>query len=62
MDASLGYAFPQGGGALSGLSIGVDASNLFDRKPPFVNIQGGFDPGQANALGRVLAVSLSKRF
>jgi iron complex outermembrane receptor protein len=62
VDLHLGYDFPQMSGALSGVAVGFDASNLFDADAPFVNIQTAFDPGQASALGRLLSVSLSKRF
>jgi len=48
------------------LALGV--SNLFDKAPPFVNIAqsanggGGFDPTQTNPIGRVVSLSLDKRF
>lgn len=48
------------------LAIGVQ--NLMDRKPPFVNIAqsvnggGGFDPTQSNPVGRLISLSLDKRF
>lgn len=48
------------------LSLGV--SNLFDKDPPFVNIAqsanggGGYDPTQTNPIGRLISVSLEKRF
>lgn len=50
----------------STLSLGV--SNLFDQKPPFVNIAqsanggGGFDPTQTNPIGRLVSLSFEKRF
>ena len=31
----------------------LDASNLFDEEPPFVNAPLGFDPFNANPIGRV---------
>lgn len=62
LDLHFGYAFEGDGGWLGGVSVALDASNVFDERPPFVNIQGGFDPGQASALGRMLSVSVSKTF
>lgn len=49
-------------GALSGLSFGVAVTNLLDEDPPFVNIVNGFDPGQASALGRLVAFTVNKKF
>lgn len=46
------------------LKIGLEATNVFDRDPPFVNIAptnnggGGFDPQNASPLGRVVALTL----
>jgi iron complex outermembrane recepter protein len=62
LDLHVGYEFENAGGFLSGLAIGLDASNVLDERPPFVNIQGGFDPGQASALGRFISVSVAKTF
>ncbi|WCT72420.1 TonB-dependent receptor [Sphingomonas naphthae] len=52
-----------------GLKIGIDVQNLFDRDPPFVDLAptsngggGGFDPQTTNAIGRMIAFSLSKKF
>lgn len=50
----------------SSLSLGV--SNLFDKAPPFVNIAqspnggGGFDATQTNPIGRLVSLSLEKKF
>jgi iron complex outermembrane receptor protein len=48
--------------------VAVDARNLFDKQPPFVNIAqsanggGGFDPTLTNPVGRILGVSLMAKF
>jgi len=47
---------------LSGFALSFDATNVLDEEPPFVNIQGGFDPGQSSALGRFVSFSISKTF
>lgn len=61
-DLNLSYTFAQSSGALRDLSVGVDINNVFDTDPPFVNILGGWDSGQASALGRVVVFSVSKKF
>lgn len=61
VDFDIGYAF-EGGGALDGLAVGLNVTNLFDSDPPFVNIAGGWDSGQASALGRLVAFTVSKKF
>ncbi|MFV0644539.1 MAG: TonB-dependent receptor [Sphingomonadaceae bacterium] len=38
-------------------SFGIDVRNLFDEKPPFADLQGGYDPQGANPLPRVIAVT-----
>jgi len=49
-------------------TLAIGATNLFDRKPPFVNVAqsanggGGFDPTQVNPVGRIVSISLDKRF
>jgi len=50
--------------ALSHASISLDATNLLNATPPFVNIApstnapGGFDPTMANPIGRLLSTTL----
>lgn len=49
-------------------TLAIGATNLFDRKPPFVNVAqspnggGGYDPTLVNPVGRVVSISLDKRF
>ena len=51
-----------------GVRIGLDATNVFDRQPPFVDIAptnnggGGFDPQASNPIGRLVSFSIAKRF
>lgn len=61
-DLALGYEFQNDSGVFNGLEIAVTATNIFDRRAPFVNIQGGFDPGQASALGRFVNLTVTKTF
>jgi len=63
VDLSLGYGFNDDAGSwLRGLRINVNASNLLDKDPPFVNSTSGFDPSQASPYGRLIAASLTKRW
>jgi iron complex outermembrane receptor protein len=62
-DAYVGYTLGKGGsGVLSDVTIGLDVQNLFDRKPNFVNIPGGYDGEKASAMGRLVSLSLTKRW
>jgi iron complex outermembrane recepter protein len=50
------------------LTVSLDATNLFDRDPPFVNIAesanggGGYDSTLTNPVGRILMLTLDKKF
>ena len=52
----------------SGFKMGFEIRNLFDRKPPYVNLapggngNGGYDATAANPIGREFAVSIRKSF
>lgn len=50
-----------------GLQLGVSIVNLFDRDPPFAEIQSfssalGYDPEKANPLGRMISVQATIRW
>ena len=67
VDLNLSYTF-QGEGFTEGLRVGIDAVNLFDSDPSFVNIAqspnggGGFDPTLSNPIGRVIGLTIGKRW
>jgi len=67
LDVNLYYNF-QGDGFTKGLSVGLDALNVLDEDPPFVNIAqspnggGGFDATLNNPVGRILGLSLRKKW
>jgi iron complex outermembrane recepter protein len=67
IDLSASYTF-QGSSFMEGLSIGVDATNLLDEEPPFINIAqspnggGGFDPTLNNPVGRIIGLTLRKKW
>jgi iron complex outermembrane receptor protein len=64
IDATLKYLFNADGGPLAGLALLVAVTNLADKEPPRVLNQVGinFDGANANALGRMLSLQLSKRW
>jgi iron complex outermembrane recepter protein len=67
VDLNLSYAF-QGQGFSEGLRASLDVVNLFDTEPSFVNIAqspnggGGFDPTLNNPVGRVVGLTLTKKW
>lgn len=62
--ADLQLSWSPSGGAFAGLRLALTVLNLFDADPPFYNgaVGFGFDPGQANPLGRSVALQLIKRW
>jgi iron complex outermembrane receptor protein len=70
VDTHLAYNFGENGASvLKNLTLAVDVTNLLDAAPPFVNIiespnggGGGWDPVNANPIGRVVSFSLAKKF
>lgn len=65
VDLRLTYTLPESG-MLSGLGIGAEVRNVFDRDPPFVNLapslngSGGYDATVTNPIGRLFALTLNK--
>lgn len=53
---------------LGGMIIGMEARNLFDEDPPYVNLapsingSGGYDATATNPIGRLLALTLSRNW
>lgn len=53
---------------LGGMIIGIEARNLFDEDPPYVNLapsingSGGYDATATNPIGRLLALTLSRNW
>jgi iron complex outermembrane recepter protein len=53
---------------LKDLQLGVEARNVFDENPPYVNIapsvngSGGYDASAGNPIGRLFAISLRKKW
>lgn len=55
-------------GILGGLTLGAEVRNVFDIKPPYVNLapsgngSGGYDATAASPIGRLFAASLRAKF
>lgn len=71
VDLNLGYDFARGVGPFTeGVSISLSVQNLFDEDPPFMGDGSngailapiGFDPANANPLGRLVIVGVSKKW
>jgi len=60
-DLDLAYRFEQTG-LLQDTRISLNVRNLFDTNPPKVDRVSAYDPSKASALGRVVALSLTKRW
>jgi outer membrane receptor protein involved in Fe transport len=64
-DVSLSYALPESE-ELSGSSLTLSVTNLFDQAPPetklFTDFDLGFDPTNASPLGRLIALELVKKW
>ena len=67
VDLQLAYDLGRTNGLLKGLKLALSVTNLFDRDPPYVNnatpySAAGFDPENASAFGRLVAVQISKQW
>lgn len=62
LDVQLRYAAPQGAGLWSGLELSLNAVNVFNQSPPFADNLYGYDYTNSQALGRVLSLSIRKRW
>ena len=68
VDLLASWRLGNGVSMLGNLVLGLEARNLFDEKPPYVNIaptangSGGYDASAANPVGRLFAVSLRTKW
>jgi outer membrane receptor protein involved in Fe transport len=62
VDLRLVYRTRQGSAWLSGMQFSLNATNLLNHDPPFVDSQWGYDEYNVQALGRVVSVDVSKRW
>ena len=61
LDMHLGYDFTSEG-ALKGVKLVLDGSNILDKQPPFFNTSVGFDTFNASPIGRVITAGISKKW
>ena len=66
-DVQLNYTIAEGSGALGGLRLALSATNLFDRDPPYAAyavgpLTYGYDPENANPIGRVISLQATKNW
>lgn len=67
LDARVAYGF-ENQGWLSGVTVALDVVNAFDTEPEFVNIAqspnggGGFDATLNNPVGRIISLSIDKKW
>jgi iron complex outermembrane receptor protein len=61
LDVHFAYSFANEGW-LSGTQVYLDGNNVLDEQPPFVNTALGYDPFNANPIGRLVTVGFSKKF
>jgi iron complex outermembrane receptor protein len=62
IDGQIGYRFGERS-PFKGARLGLGATNLFNRKPPYVENHSfdstmAYDPGQASAIGRLISVQI----
>ncbi|MDB5583960.1 MAG: TonB-dependent receptor [Bradyrhizobium sp.] len=67
LDANLSYTLSKSGGPLSGLVISLSGQNIFNTSPPRVAVMDpnsdlGFDPTNAQPIGRSVALQLVKKW
>ncbi len=70
IDGRISYDLGANNGSpwLKDATVALGVVNLLDKTPPFVNIAqsnnggGGFDPTQVNPVGRIVSLSLNKKF
>ncbi len=64
VDLQLSYETPAADRWYAGVVVTLTATNLIDKDPPFVNNPRGFgfDPANANAFGRQIALDISRKW
>ncbi len=62
LDARIVYRTRPNEGWLSGMELSLNAVNVFNHDPPFVDDLYGYDLYNVQALGRVVSADISKRW
>ena len=62
VDLQLRYHTGENGGFLSGVEFALNAVNVFNQSPPFVDSAYGYDTANFQPFGRVLSLSVTKKW
>ncbi|MDE2449049.1 MAG: hypothetical protein KGO22_08775, partial [Gammaproteobacteria bacterium] len=62
LDARVLYRTARGDGWLDGMELSVNAVNVLNHSPPFVDDLNGYDVYNVQALGRVVSADITKRW
>jgi iron complex outermembrane receptor protein len=62
VDVNIGYRVDGGSGWLANTQCNLGTNNALDQRPPFVNQPLGYDPANANLLGRQVSLLVVKRW
>jgi iron complex outermembrane recepter protein len=62
LDLQLRYHTAENSGWLGGMDIALNAVNVFNQSPPFADSSFGYDRANAQPLGRVLGLSVTKKW
>ncbi len=62
LDMRLSYRTTYGNGPFDGVELGLNAANLFNVSPPFVDDELGYDAANAQPYGRVLSLTMQKNW
>lgn len=62
LDVDVTYRVPATVAFLEGMTVGINAQNLLNRDPPWVNTRFGYDSVNANPYGRVLSFQFKKQW
>lgn len=62
MDTRLSYRTARDSGAFGDVELGLNVANLFDEAPPFVDTDIGFDAANASPYGRVISLTVQKKW
>jgi iron complex outermembrane receptor protein len=60
VDLRVAYRVETASGLLNGVTVAIEAQNLFDQDPPFVDVTAGYDSQSANPIGRLVGLSVTK--
>jgi len=61
-DINLHYRTGAGSSWIDNCEVTLNAANVFNTKPPFVNLEIGYDTANSQPLGRVLGLYLRKNW